>query len=113
MKKYQYEIFQTNAKQDFAFTSWQIATKYGWSFDSYRLVWSGKEEARDNLDLLEFLYEVFNERRPDDFKGHSLSVSDIIEVQEVDVVGAEPTYYYCDSFGWKNITENITTWERR
>ena len=86
---------------------WQIAAKHGWSFDPYQLVWSGKEEARDDLDLLEFLYEVFNERRPYDFKGHSLSVSDIVEVQEADVVDPEPTYYYCDSFGWQDITDNV------
>ena len=113
MKKYQYEIFQTNVEQEFAFMSWRSATKHGWSFDPYQLVWSGKEEAGDDLDLLDFLYEVFNERRPDNFKGHSLSVGDIIEVQEVDVVGAKPTYYYCDSFGWEDITESITTWERK
>lgn len=113
MNKYQYEIFQTDAKQEFAFMSWRSATKHGWSFDPYQLVWSGTEEAGNDLDLLDFLYEVFNERRPDNFKGHSLSVSDIIEVQEVGVVGAEPTYYYCDSFGWEDITENITIWERK
>lgn len=113
MKKYQYEIFQTDAKQDFAFMSWRIATKHGWSFDSYQLVWSGKEEARDEIDLLEYLYEMFNERHPADFEGHSLSVGDIIEVQTYGVVNPDPIYYYCDSFGWKDITENITTWERR
>lgn len=112
MKKYQYEIFQTDAKHEFAFMSWRSATKHGWSFDPYQLVWSGKEEAGDDLDLLDFLYEVFNERRPDNFKGHSLSVSDIIEVQEADVVDQEPTYYYCDSFGWQDITDAVIMTKR-
>lgn len=105
MKKYQYEIFQTDADQEFAFRRWDVATRHGWSFDLYRSVWVGKEEARDDMDLLDYLYEVFNEHRPNGFRGHSLSVSDIIRVQEEDK--AEFAYYYCDSFGWANVTKEI------
>ena len=105
MKKYLYEIFQTKAEQEFAFMRWDIAIRHGWSFDFYRSMWCGEEEARDDMDLVNYLYEVFNERRPYGFKGHSLSVSDIVKVREAD--GVEPTYYYCDSFGWRNITEDI------
>lgn len=108
MGKYQYEIFQTNARQEFAFMSWDIATKHGWSFDSYKFVWNGDDEARDDLDLLEHLYEVFNEHRPSEFKRHSLSVSDIVSVYgENDI---EPTYYYCNSYGWANITADVVAW---
>ena len=110
MNKYQYEIFQTNVEQEFSFMGWRTATEHGWSFDPYRLVWSGTEEARDDLDLLEFLYEIFNERRPDDFEGHSLSVGDIIEVQMHGVVNPDPIYYYCDTYGWANITKDIVSW---
>lgn len=110
MKKYQYEIFQTNADQEFAFMRWSVATRHGWSFDFYRSVWIGKEEARDDMDLVNYLYEVFNEHRPNGFRGHSLSVSDIIRVQEENK--AESTYYYCDSFGWQDITADIMAWSR-
>lgn len=110
MKKYQYEIFQTNADQEFAFMRWSVATRHGWSFDFYRSVWSGKEEARDDMDLLNYLYEIFNEHHPNGFRGHSLSVSDIIRVQEENK--AESTYYYCDSFGWQDITADIMAWLR-
>ena len=105
MKKYQYEIFQTNVEQEFAFMKWDVATRFGWSFEFYRSLWMGKEEARDDMDLLDYLYEVFNEHRPDGFKGHSLSVSDVIKVRLIDDV--EPRYYYCDTFGWKDITVDI------
>ena len=30
--------------------------------------------------VLETIYNIFNVSRPEDFKGHSLSISDIIEV---------------------------------
>lgn len=105
MKEYKYEIFQTNADQEFAFMRWSVATRHGWSFDFYRSVWNGKEEARDDMDLVNYLYEVFNERRPYGFKGHSLSVGDVIMVWGID--DAKPTYYYCDTFGWANITKDI------
>ena len=31
-------------------------------------------------NILETIYNIFNVSRPEDFKGHSLSISDIIEV---------------------------------
>ena len=105
MKEYKYEIFQVNVKQGFAFMSWDVASRHGWLFNAYRSMWIGKEEAREDIDLLEYLYEVFNERRPKEFTGHSLSVSDVIKVQATDDI--DPTYYYCDSFGWKDITEDV------
>ena len=110
MKEYKYEIFQTNAEQEFSFMEWRIATRHGWSFDFYRSVWNGKEEARDDMDLVNYLYEVFNERRPYGFKRHSLSVGDVIMVHGIDDI--DPTYYYCDSFGWQDITADIMAWSR-
>lgn len=105
MKEYRYEIFHTNADQEFSFMGWRIAKRHGWSFDFYQSVWNGKEEAKDDMDLLNYLYELFNERRPNEFSGHSLSVSDIILVHGEH--GAKPVYYYCDSFGWVDITMEI------
>ena len=46
-------------------------------------------------EFLEYLFERFNINRPEDFKGHSLSVSDIVNV--------DGNYYFCDSIGWKLI----------
>ena len=43
----------------------------------------------------EDIYMKFNLNRPDDFKGHSLSVSDIVKI--------DGKYFYCDSFGFKEI----------
>jgi hypothetical protein len=38
---------------------------------------------------------MFNLEHPKDFRGHSLSVSDIVQMED--------EFYYCDSFGWKKI----------
>ena len=46
--------------------------------------------------VLEGLYTRFNLNRPDDFRGHSLSVSDVIALN----LNGQTEYYYTDSFGF-------------
>lgn len=45
------------------------------------------------------IWERFNLDHPADFKGHSLSVSDIVAIKQDGVV----TYHYCDSFDFKEL----------
>lgn len=45
--------------------------------------------------FLERLFQKFNLDRPIDFDGHSLSVSDIVKIND--------RYYFCDAIGWKYI----------
>ena len=61
----------------------------------YEVVYSGeviKNEDETEYDVLEKLFVIFNCKHPKDFKGHSLSTSDIVELNGIN--------YYCDSFGW-------------
>ena len=46
--------------------------------------------------ILEGLYTRFNLNRPDDFRGHSLSVSDVIALN----LNGQMECYYTDSFGF-------------
>ena len=50
---------------------------------------------------LEDIYAKFNIDRPSDFRGHSLSMSDIIVVDE----GGDSSAYYCDRFGFKSLDD--------
>ena len=50
---------------------------------------------------LENFYCIFNEERPVDFTGHSLSVSDIIALKREGVV----SYHYCDSIGFVELPD--------
>ncbi|WP_313527654.1 YodL domain-containing protein [Anaerotignum sp.] len=52
-------------------------------------------------DQLEEIWERFNNDHPADFKGHSLSVSDIVAIKQNDVV----TYHYCDSYDFKELPQ--------
>lgn len=50
---------------------------------------------------LEDVFCTFNFSRPVGFKGHSLSVSDIVEVIQSSVT--EPGFYFCDSIGFQKV----------
>lgn len=49
--------------------------------------------------ILENFYYIFNEERPVDFTGHSLSVSDIVALK----LDGKVSYHYCDSVGFKEL----------
>lgn len=52
---------------------------------NYALVYSGDiSKGSSTEEVLESLYERFNLRHPDDFRGHSISVSDVIVLREDD-----------------------------
>lgn len=52
---------------------------------------------------LERIFEKFNFDRPEDFKGHSLSVSDVVVVYQND----RDTAHYVDSIGFVDITKDF------
>lgn len=106
MKDYRYVIYQVRANVPFAFLNWKLANKMAdWSFKPYRSVWNGTEEAADDMDLVNYLWEVFNVRHPVGYRARSLSVSDVIRVEDTETNTIK--YYYCDSFGWTDITKEI------
>jgi hypothetical protein len=77
------------------FEPYNRAQKYGWDESLYNLVW----EDDVTTDNLEEIYTMFGNNyegtRPFDFKGHTLSMSD--------VVVKDGQAYYCDRFGWTKI----------
>ena len=67
----------------------------------YDLVYSGAlypalAACKTRESILEGLYTRFNLNRPDDFRGHSLSVSDVIALN----LNGQTECYYTDSFGF-------------
>ena len=52
-----------------------------------------------NNEVLEELFQVFNLSRPQDFEGHSLSVSDVIALKR----NGEVSVHYVDSIGFKDL----------
>ena len=63
----------------------------------YAMTLSTAETRPDQL--LEDVFYMFNMNRPDDFKGHSLSVSDIVALK----LNGAVSFHYVDSFGFKRL----------
>ena len=53
----------------------------------------------DTGRILENFYYIFNDERPGDFVGHSLSVSDIVALKQ----DGKVSYHYCDSTGFQEL----------
>ena len=70
---------------------------------NYKHVYTGALEkgGASATSILEALYSKFNLARPEDFVGHSLSVSDIVVLHQ----GGKASPHYVDSFGFKEVPE--------
>ena len=69
--------------------------------DDYELVYEGEVGEFRGKATLEALYTQFNTDHPEDFRGHSLSVSDVIVIH----TDGKDTAYFCDSFGFTEMPE--------
>ena len=65
------------------------------SKNNYDVVFDGELETND----LESIYTKFNMDHPSDFKGHSLSISDVVELYDDN----SSEFHYVDQFGFKEI----------
>ena len=66
--------------------------------DHYQMVYAMQREPGETL---EDIYRRFNIDHPEDFKGHSLSVSDVVVLHEK----GTDTAYYVDSIGFKELPD--------
>lgn len=67
--------------------------------DDYNVVYEGEEKVYtfNRTEFLEHVFEKFNIGvYPEDYKGHSLSVGDIVEVETGEA-------YICAAMGWSRI----------
>ena len=95
----QYEILQLNrTNRIYSFCNHCFLRQKGVKLDAscYNSVYKGIMEDRMNL---ESIFTMFNINHPKDFKGHSLSVSDVIVLH----AGASKTAYFVDSFSFKEL----------
>ena len=95
------KIFQINTDRDKnnnKFMSYDWIKEF--DFSIYDEVWSGDPQREWNT--LEDIYEIFNLYHPEDFRGHSLSTSDIVQViGKSDKI--EDGFYFCDNLGWEKL----------
>lgn len=100
-----YGIYQINSRQEergYQFLSLEAAKEMGFTVDGkdYQMVYSERLREATTLDNL---FERFNIERPNDFTGHSMSVSDVIIMNR----GGRLTAYYVDSFGFTELPDFV------
>ena len=84
--------------EDFGFMGYDMAERVNGAGsvvkDNYDEVYAFDMDSSRDVELDDIFY-IFNMSHPSDFKGHSLSVSDVVRCDD--------KYWYCDSFGWKEL----------
>ena len=95
-----YQIKSGDETRDYRFEPFDRLQATGHSVDraNYDLVYTAP---LDSKTTLEDIYRTFNIDHPADFKGHSLSVSDVVVLHQ----GGKDTAHYCDSFGFQQVPE--------
>ena len=74
--------------------------RYAWAenvidLNDYEVVYEGELDCPEMPNALEELFEIFNVRRPEDFKGRGMTISDVVEI--------DGKNYYCDFVGWEEL----------
>ncbi len=97
-----YQLRRDNATVDLRFMNSEYLQKKGieLQYENYELVYTGAlTQDGSQIEKLEDLYRIFNIEHPQDFTGHSLSISDIVALKQAGVV----SYHYVDSIGYKEL----------
>lgn len=95
-----YQLKGGAALQDYRFESLDSLQRAGLSVKSenYELIYTAPLTETDDL---ESIFTKFNIDRPEDFHGHSLSVSDVVVFHQ----DGKDTAHYCDSAGFAEVPQ--------
>lgn len=97
-----YQLKRDDATTDIRFMNSDYLKSKGIEpqYENYELIYTGALSKNGNqTEKLEDLYRIFNIEHPQDFTGHSLSISDIVALKQTGVV----SYHYVDSIGYKEL----------
>jgi hypothetical protein len=94
-----YRIKQLKKDKESKLFQWWSWVKDKFDLNDYEVIYEGEIDGNSTYECLEQLFYIFNQEHPEDFKGHSLSVSDIVEL--------DGGNFYCDSHGWVNVEEAL------
>lgn len=95
-----YQLKHSDETRDLYFEPYDRLKAAGYTVDpsNYELVYSASLSSGISL---EDIFIRFNTDHPEDFKGHSLSVSDIVVLER----NGQDTAHYVDSFGYRQVPE--------
>ena len=97
-----YQINHESKAMEYQFMGMDFVKSQGMEVTAgdYQCVYSGILQPSDNLDTL---YSVFNQNHPADFRGHSMSVSDVVITNRNGDIRA----FYVDSFGFTELPDFV------
>lgn len=91
---------EDNAQIMFASYSYLQKKEMEPEIDRYKVVYHGSITASEDINRqLEDLYVKFNIDHPEDFRGHSMSISDIVALK----IAGEVSFHYVDSVGFQKL----------
>ena len=93
-----YQIKDDSPGENYAFMNMSFIESHGMQIkkEDYKLVYVGELSGNMSLDDI---FERFNIDRPEDFRGHSLSVSDIVVLND----GEKVTAHFVDSISFEQL----------
>lgn len=97
-----YQIDHGSKAMEYLFMGMDFVKSQGMEVTAgdYQCVYSGILQPSDNLDTL---YSVFNQNHPADFRGHSMSVSDVVITNR----NGDLRAFYVDSFGFTELPDFV------
>ena len=101
----EFSIYQINTDRDnnrVCFLGLDTLERFQHSKEVDPVLYDRVYDGKLDCNSLETFYEKFNINHPADYKGRSLSVSDVVEIRESDTLN--PGFYFVDSIGFKSIS---------
>ena len=100
----EFSIYQINTDRDdnrICFLGLDTLERFQHSKEVDPVLYDRVYDGKLDCNSLETIYEKFNIDHPADYKGRSLSVSDVVEIRESDTLN--PGFYFVDIIGFKSI----------
>ena len=100
MKK-SFKIYQLPVAHEAKFCNFEFVTEHNLlpKLSDYEKVYEGEvevPEGKDSETVCDHIYMKFQGAKPEGYTGHSISMSDVIEI--------DGKFYYCDEYSWEEVT---------
>ena len=92
-----YQIDREKDRQNVAFLGYMEMCKVREHGGADRSIYDKVFEGRVDCENLSEIYMMFNLNFPEGYKGRSLSVSDVVYIDDT------KEFWYCDRIGWQKI----------
>ena len=101
--KYSILQLKDNAFQKYGFMPYDYAKDKGLRLEDYDDVYQTEiplDESENIFQVLDVIFAIFNIKKPEDFKGRSMSISDMVKLED-------GRLFYCDLVGWRQLSSDL------